>query len=288
MAQHYGFIISPTRPRTPEHKGKVESGVHYVKRNFLAGQEFADIVVANQRLNVWVREVAGIRKHGTTGQAPLALFRERERAALIPLPECPFTLCEVRPVKLHRDCHAIIDGSFYSAPWRYIGQTLEAYIGERVVELYLGTELLTTHVRAKGPGEWQTRYEHYPPEKAAYLERTPERCQQIAQTIGPATSKAVETLLSERPLDRLRSVQAILRLVDRVGRHRLEDACARALYFGDPRYRRVRDILNAGLEREPLPLDASSPASQPTPAEPRQFAFARSAAEFFNAEGGDR
>jgi len=26
MAQHYGFLVSPTRPRTPEHKGKVEMG----------------------------------------------------------------------------------------------------------------------------------------------------------------------------------------------------------------------------------------------------------------------
>ena len=288
MAQHYGFVISPTRPRTPEHKGKVESGVHYVKRNFIAGQEFTDITVANQRLKVWVQEVAGVRKHGTTGQAPLVLFHEREKDSLIPLPEYPFILCEVRPVKLHRDCHVIIEGSFYSAPWSYIGQTLEAYIGERIVEIYQGAELLTTHIRAKGPGEWQTRNEHYPPEKAAYLERTPERCQQIALTIGPATAKVVETLLSERPLDRLRSVQAILRLVETVGRHRLEAACARATYFGDPRYRRIKDILGAALDREPLPGDAVSETGPATTTEIRRFAFARSAEEFFGAEGGER
>ena len=28
MALHYGFLISPTIPRTPRHKGKVENGVH--------------------------------------------------------------------------------------------------------------------------------------------------------------------------------------------------------------------------------------------------------------------
>jgi transposase len=34
FAEHYGFLIAPCRPRTPEHKGKVEQGgVHYVKRN---------------------------------------------------------------------------------------------------------------------------------------------------------------------------------------------------------------------------------------------------------------
>jgi transposase len=39
-AEHYGFLIKPCHPRTPEHKGKVEKGgVHYVKRNFLGGRQ---------------------------------------------------------------------------------------------------------------------------------------------------------------------------------------------------------------------------------------------------------
>jgi len=287
MAQHYGFLISPTRPRTPEHKGKVESGVHYVKRNFMAGQQFANIDVANERLQVWVREVAGVRRHGTTGQSPLALFNEREKAALIPLPAYPFDLCEVRVMKLHPDCHVVIDGSFYSAPWAHIGESLEAYIGERIVEIYRGVELLTTHTRAKHKGEWHTRLEHYPPDKAAYLERTPERCKQVAESIGPATSKVVQALLADRPLDRLRSVQAILRLVESVGRRRLEAACARALHFGDPRYRRIRDILNAALDREPLPEAMASLPMPPSSPTLRQFAFARSAREFFG-EGDER
>src|SRR4030065_1801447 len=39
FAEHYGFLIAPCRPRTAWHKGKVESGVRYVARNFLAGRE---------------------------------------------------------------------------------------------------------------------------------------------------------------------------------------------------------------------------------------------------------
>ena len=284
MAQHYGFLISPTRPRTPEHKGKVESGEHYLKRNFLAGQQFADIVVANQRLGEWVREVAGTRRHGTTGQAPLVLFEERERAALQPLPEHPFTLCEVRLVKVHADCHVVIDASYYSAPWQHVDRTLEAHLGERVVELYDGVELVTTHLRAKSKGEWHTRLEHYPPEKAAYLERTPERCRELAAAIGPATSAVVETLLAERPLDRLRSVQAILRLAESVGRKRLEAACARAYRFGDVRYRRIKDILNAALDKEPLPEGVLAFTRREAERPTRRFAFARQAHEFCAVE----
>jgi hypothetical protein len=190
------------------------------------------------------------------------------------LPAEPFTLCEIKPVKVHPDCHVTIAGSFYSVPYRYIGQTLEAYVSERVVELYQGTTLVSTHMRCTEPGQWRTRLDDYPPDKAQYLMRTPAYCRQIAAKIGPSTVQVVETLLSERPLDRLRAVQGILRLEETVGRQRLEAACARALFYGDVRYRRIRDILNAALDREPL-------SEAPATTTPGTFAFARSATEFF-------
>jgi transposase len=274
MAQHYGFLISPTRPGTPRHKGKVENGIHYLQRSFMAGQEFVDIRVANERLSTWVREKAGTRRHGTTHQPPLLLFSQQEQAALLHLPADPFTLCEVKPVKVHLDCHITIASSYYSVPFRYVGQTLDAYIGERVVQLFAGQELVATHERSLKPGTWHTRLEHYPPDKAAYLERTPVRCREIASLLGPATSGVVEALLAERPLDRLRSVQGILRLQESVGTQRLEAACARALHFDAVSYREIKAILNAALDQEPLPGETTVSAQG-------NFAFARSPQEFF-------
>jgi len=52
----------------------------------------------------------------TTGEAPLHLFHENEQARLQPLPAEPFRLLEIRPVKVHPDCHVVILGSFYSVP----------------------------------------------------------------------------------------------------------------------------------------------------------------------------
>ena len=279
LAQHYGFLISPTRPATPQHKGKVENGIHYVQRNFMAGQQFTDIDMANRRLVAWIREQAGTRNHGTTHQAPLTLFTTYEQAALLALPTEPFTLCAVRPVKVHPDCHVVIEGSYYSAPYRYVGQTLDAYIGERVIQLFCAQELLCTHERALQPGEHHTRLEHYPTEMAEYVQRTPAYCRQLATQIGPATLQVVQTLLADRPLDRLRAVQAILRCEQSVGPQRLEAACARALYFGDGTYRRIKQILNAALDREPLPGQTLDPAPRPLGAHP--YVFARSSAEFF-------
>jgi len=74
-------------------------------------------------------------------------------------------------------------------------------------------------------------------------------------------------------------VQAILRLEESVGAQRLEAACARAVHFGDVRYRRIKQILNAALDRDPLP---DTPVSPPA----RQYTFARSSTEFFDRQEG--
>ncbi len=274
MALYYGFLISPTIPHTPRHKGKVESGVHYVKRNFWAGQEFVDIQVGNVHLRDWILNTAGVRKHGTTSEAPLNLFHETEKAHLQPLPVQPFQLMNIHLVKVHPDCHVVISGSFYSVPFGYIGQELAAHVSENFVEIYKGQDLVTSHPRSTRPGQWHTRVEDYPPAKAAYLIHTPNYCKKLAAKIGPSTQNVVEQLLADRPLDRLRSVQAILRLEESVGSKRLEAACARAAHFGDVRYRQIKLILNAALDREPLP--------ETQPAQPAlSHAFARSGEEFF-------
>ena len=69
----------------------------------------------------------------------------------------------------------------------------------------------------------------------------------------------VEELPADRPRDRPRSVRAVPRLVEQVGEARLEAARARARHFGDVRYRRIRESLNAALDQPPLPIAAAPP-----------------------------
>jgi hypothetical protein len=126
-AEHYGFLIAPCRPRTPQHKGKVEQGgVHYVKRNFLGGREATPLPQANQEVRTWCLTTAGERCHGTTREQPLARFQETEQLALQPLPDAPYDLAVWKQVKLHRDCHVVFDNAYYSAPFRLVGQQLYA------------------------------------------------------------------------------------------------------------------------------------------------------------------
>jgi transposase len=286
MAQHYGFLIHPCRPRTPEHKGKVENGVHYVQRNFMAGRQFTDIEQANREVPRWVMEVAGVREHGTTHQAPLARFTQQEEPALQALPAQPFELLVVRRAKVHADCHVVLQGSYYSAPHTYVGKELEGYIWQNTVQLFDGVTLLRTHERALHPGERKTSLDDYPPEKAIYLLLTRDVCRERAEKVGPGCLQVVDALLAERPADHLRAIQALVRQEEKVGAERLEAACLRALQFGDPRYRRVKGILAAGLDTE-APADAAMTCATTSAwtalaSAARPYAFTRPAADFFD------
>ncbi len=252
LAEHYGFLISPCRPRTPRHKGKVESGVHYVTRNALAGRTFVTIQERNAYLLRWGIEVAGVRDHGTTHEPPLERF-EKERPFLQPLPPDRYEVVVWKQAKLHPDCHVVFESNYYSAPCRLVGQKLLIRALSQRIELYHEHERVATHPRAVGRGVRVTHTDHLPPEKVQGLQPHQAHLRARAQEIGPATYEVIERLLGDRPLDRLRTALAIVGMAKRVGDARLEAACKRALAFDEPRYHVIKNILDKGLDAQPLP-----------------------------------
>jgi transposase len=251
LAEHYGFLISPCRPGTPRHKGKVESGVHYAKRNALAGRDFKSRVEINTHLLNWILNIAGRRDHGTTHEEPLKRF-ERERSELQALPPSRYEVVVWKKAKLHPDCHVVFEYSFYSAPFRFVSEELWVRSSSERVEIYREHERVAAHRRAYRRGEWSTVAEHCPPEKVQGLLPAPVEIKTRAQEIGTSTATFVELLLGQRPLDRLRSAQAVVALARRYGPKRLEAACRRALAFNDIRYHTVKSILQKGLDGEPI------------------------------------
>lgn len=257
-AEHYGFLIAPCRPRTPEHKGKVEQGgVHYVKRNFLGGRTPTSITQANTDVLDWCRSTAGLRTHGTTKAHPLTQFDQREQPRLQPLPRAPYDLAVWKQAKVHRDCYVVFDNAFYSAPFRLIGQPIQIRGGSREVRLYtVDCQLIATHPRAQQPGERLTHPDHLPPEKLAGLLVEEDQCRASASDIGPATGKVVEAILGDGVIDRRRTVLRLLGLREQYGDARLEVACGRALRFEAANYLTVKRILKGELEQQEAPVSA--------------------------------
>ena len=76
LAQHYGFTIRPCAPRQPQQKGRVESAVAYVKKNFLVGLEITSLDAVNHAVRHWLEHVANIRRHAETHRTPMEMFSE--------------------------------------------------------------------------------------------------------------------------------------------------------------------------------------------------------------------
>lgn len=278
-AEHYGFRIAPCRPRTPQHKGKVEQGgVHYVKRNFLGGRPAGTVAQANRDVLKWCETTAGQRVHGTVKEQPLLRFQQTEQARLQPLPSTAYDLAVWKQVKLHRDCYVVFENAYYSAPYRLVGQQLRVRGGSRTVSIYTGDyQLVATHERAQQPGLRQTHPDHLPPELWKGLSLDREACQRTAQEIGVATSELVQRLLQDALVERLRSVRRLLKLREQFGDARLEAACCRALAFDEVRYLTVKRILETNQEQNATP-PVAAPSDAPPPA-PRALGFVRTAAE---------
>lgn len=121
-------------------------------------------------------------------------------------------------------------------------------IGERLVTVYHASELVKTHVRARGELRY-TDPTDFPEQKIAFLLRTPQWCRRQAAELGLAVLQLVDDLLAEPfPLTRLRQAQAVIRLAEDHGAERLNAACQRAL-AADASYRTVRTLLSTKRDR---------------------------------------
>jgi transposase len=251
MAHHYGVIVDPARSGKPKDKARVERVIPYIRDSFWSGRNFTSLEEINRQAVQWCLRVAGPREHGTTHQPPLSLFRLVEEKALRPLPAIPFEVVTWHQSKVALDCHIQINCTLYSVPYQYVGKTVDVKLGSRTVEIYLDSNLLKTHHRGE-KGRRVTDWNDYPPEKAAFFQRTPDWYRQKASTIGTSARETIDSLLKLHAFHYLRQCQGILRLEEKYGPERLEQACARANAFGDPGYRTVKTILERELDKQKL------------------------------------
>jgi len=251
LADHHGAIVDPARALHPKDKPRVERAVPYVRDSFWSGRSFSGFDEIVREALVWSRDTAPRRRHRVHGITVRELFDQHERAALIPLPERPFALVEWKDAKVHPDCHVAIERVLYSVPWQHVGKSLQAKVSAALVELFDGDTLVKTHVRDSR--RRITDEADLPPDKVAFLMRTPAWCRRRATEVGTAAAALVDGLLQHGGLTRLREVQALLRLLDTYEATRLESACAIAL-TADGRMKTVRNILAADLDRRQLEL----------------------------------
>ena len=264
FARHYGTVFLPTKPYTPRHKGKVESGVKYVKRNALKGRVFASLAEENQFLLDWETRVADQRIHGTTKRQVETLFEQAERRALLPLPIERFPFFHEAHRAVHRDGYLEVDKAYYSAPPEYVGHRLWVRWDSRLVRVFNDRwEQLIVHAKTE-PGRFRTAPQHIPKEKVSAVERGTDALLRQIAAIGPHTRQWSEATTQARGVEAVRVLVGLKNLAGKHPTEALEEACRLALSHGAYRLRTVRRLIQRqGSSQQQFEFLESHPIIRP-------------------------
>lgn len=253
LARHYGFKIDPTPPYAPRKKGKVESGVKYVKGNFFAGREGENVEEVRIELARWVKEIAGMREHGTTHWRPREKFEEVEQSLLLLLPPLAFEPVIWKKATVHPDSHIGFDRRLYSVPWQLIGSKVWVQATKSSVIIFANDARVATH-RRQGPGYRSTIEEHLPEHRRDLRHRNRDYWEERAAAIGPEVKSYIhEVFEADDVLSQLRTVQAMVTHLETFPASRARAACTRAQLYGNVSYSSLKRILRKALDIMPLP-----------------------------------
>jgi len=192
FARYWGFRPRACRPYRPQTKGKVESGIKYLKRNFLCGREATCLEDLRMQLRGWTWAVANARVHGTTHRViGDAWAEEREHLQRLdgrpPFPYVP----EVTR-RVGRDAYVSYGTSRYSVPWRYAGREVTVRQVKDHVEIWHAGERIADHLLCASRYQVQTVPAHH--EGMPYQ---PSQRRRGAQLVLPVAAPQVEV----RPLE---------------------------------------------------------------------------------------
>jgi hypothetical protein len=240
FCRHYGVALLPCLPRHPEHKGKTEANVKYVKGNALRGRVFASLAEQNAFLREWESTVADQRIHGTTRKQVAALFQE-EKKTLLPLPPDLFPCFSEAQRTVHRDSYVEVAKAYYHVPLEYIGRTVWARWDTHLVRVFNNRwEQIQVHPRlepgrftkVKGLGGGSGSLEQ---NLAYWLGRAGE--------LGSPCADWGRGLIQQKGPIAIRSLMGLVALTQQHSYKALNQACACALSRGVWRLSDIRHLL---------------------------------------------
>ncbi|MEA1964443.1 MAG: IS21 family transposase [Candidatus Aerophobetes bacterium] len=257
FAYYYGFRPHPCRIRKPNDKGKVESGIKYVKKNFFLGRKFKDSDDIDRQLKNWMDNTCNQRIHGTTRKIPRQVFELEERQKLKLLPQQEFSMLKVGTRKVYHDCHIYVDYNYYSVPFEYVGKEVEIEVGKDLLRVYYQGRQIALHALLRGKGEFSTDEGHYPKYKRYSDTEYQEKYQVKMARMGEYAEQLFFLVVEHRPRDWTRTVQGILSLRKSYPEKVINLACRRALAYDVYQYSIIKNICHNGSYNIPVEFGVS-------------------------------
>ena len=234
-------------------KAKVETGVQLVERWVLAPlrhQTFFSLTELNAALAAQ-RHTLNARPFQKLAGSRCALFEALDRPALRPLPVTRYEYATWKHARVNIDYHISVEGHANSVPYGLVHEQVDVRLTATTVEILHHGRRVAAHARSTLKGRFTTDPTHRSTAHEGHAEWTPSRLIAWGTSLGPAVGLLVQQLLERfpHPEQGYRSCLGLVSLGKRYGTDRLDAACVRALHAGTPRYRSVKSILVAGLDR---------------------------------------
>lgn len=255
FAGHYTLAVLPAGPYKPRHKALVEGAVKILYRTVYAvikKQVHSCLEGLNQAIRRALEDYNNRLLKGRPYSRRL-LFEEIERSMLHPLPERRYELKRRRIVTVMKNNYVSLaeDKHYYSVPYRFIGKKVTLLYSQSEVEVYHRYERIALHARNRRPFGHTTVNDHLASQHRFLSDWNPQHFLERAAEVGEQTHQYISELLKIRqhPEQAYRSCQGVLSFTARAGKERLNNACRRALAYGDYSYHTIRVILEKGLDR---------------------------------------
>ncbi len=228
LAEYYGTVIIPARPRKPKDKSKAEIGVQIIERWILARLRHHTFFSLNE-LNLCIQsllEEVNNKPYQKLKGSRKDWFESIDRPVLSVLPKHPYEYTQIKVVKVNIDYHVQFNDHCYSVPHHLVGERIEIHAKANIVVFYFHGKRVSSHARKYYPG-MTTTPEHMPERHQKHLQWTPERLVNWAQSIGDEVLKWVKSLLAqkEHPEQAYRVCLGLLNLSKSFDDGRLNNAC---------------------------------------------------------------
>ncbi|MEA3428928.1 MAG: IS21 family transposase [Thermodesulfobacteriota bacterium] len=267
FAEYYQTVILPARVRSPKDKALVENAVNLVYQRIYAPLRNR-VFYSLEELNEAIWDL--LEQHNNTPFQRLKtsrrdMFDRVEKPVLKPLPKERYAIKQCRELTVQFNYHIELreDRHYYSVPWQLKGERMRVVYDDRNVAIYYDNIRIVQHKRDRSPNGYTTLHSHMPPHHRFYAQWSPERFLKWAQAIGDDVAEIIQVVLKSRKHSEqaFKTCMGILNLVKKHGPDKLNKACARALGFGFYSYKRIKNILDRGLEEEPLTESREIPVS---------------------------
>jgi transposase len=263
FANHYGMVVYPARSRKPQDKSLVEKAVSIVYTHIYAvlrDRVFYSLEELNQA--IWdCLDKINDRKFQGKQISRRDLFEQEERHLLAPLPHESFEIKESARLKVMKNSHVLLgkDKHYYSVPFRHIGKKVRVVYGYRTVSIYLDGERLAFHKRDPRPNRYTTILEHLPSTHRFVADWHPGKYLSMGAAIDKDVEAYIQGMFDRSPYPEIvyRSCDGLLAFARSKGKDRLINACRRGLYYQNFGYSVIKNILQKGLDMQPLEEEVS-------------------------------